>query len=122
MPAMALSEAAVHLRPEDNVVVAARTIPEGTDLAFEGERVRARRVVKLGHKMAVRPIKKGEAVRKYGQVIGFAGEDIAPGDLFHVHNVRAALFERAYAFCQDRPEPPAPAEPRFFEGYDRGSE
>jgi altronate hydrolase len=122
MPAVPLSELAVHLRPEDNVVIASRPIAEGSDLEFLGDRLRASRHIKLGHKMAIRLIKKGDAVYKYGQVIGFAGEDIRPGDHVHVHNVRADLFDRDYAFCRDCPPPPKATEQRTFEGYDRGAE
>ena len=43
-----------------------------------------------------------------------------PGDHVHVHNVSADAFERDYAFCRDCPPPPAPAEPRYWMGYDRG--
>src|SRR3954469_6724795 len=122
MPAVALSKVAVHLRPEDNVAVAACPIPEGTELEFLGDRFTSAKRINLGHKMAVRPIKKGEAVTKYGQVIGFAGEDVKPGTHMHVHNVRADLFERDYAFCQDCPPAPTMTEQRFFDGYDRGPE
>jgi altronate hydrolase len=122
MSAVALSKLAVHLRPEDNVAVAASVIPEGTELEFLGDRFTSAKRINLGHKIAVRPIKKGEAVTKYGQVIGFAGEDVRPGAHMHVHNVRADLFERDYAFCQDCPPAPAMTEPRFFDGYDRGPE
>ena len=76
----------------------------------------------MGHKFAVRPIKEGDAVHKYGQIIGFAGRDIAPGEHVHVHNVTAGAFERDYAFCRDCPPPlPPPAEHRTFMGYDRGA-
>ena len=40
-----------------------------------------------GHKYAIRPIKKGENVIKYGNPIGHATEDIAVGDHVHTHNV-----------------------------------
>jgi altronate hydrolase len=59
-------------------------------------------------------------VLKYGQIIGFASQDIAPGDLIHEHNLSAGAFDRDYAFCRDCPPPPAPAEPRYWQGYDRG--
>jgi altronate hydrolase len=75
--------------------------------------------VGIGHKLALRDIRKGEAIYKYGQIIGFAGEGILAGSHVHVHNVRADVFERDYAFCRDCPPPPAPAEPRTFQGYDR---
>jgi altronate hydrolase len=122
MPAIDLAKFAVHLRPSDNVAVAACSIPDGTELAFQGEHFLTKGRINLGHKVAIRPIKKGDAVLKYGQVIGFAGDDAAPGTHMHVHNIRADLFERDYAFCQDCPPPPAPAEPRYFDGYDRGPE
>src|SRR4051794_28133968 len=122
MSAVALSQVAVHLRPDDNVAVAARAIPAGMELEFHGLRLPVAGRVGLGHKLALRAIKKGQPITKYGQIIGFAKEDIAPGEHVHVHNVAAELFERDYAFCRDRPEPPAAAEPRYFMGYDRGPE
>jgi altronate hydrolase len=85
-----------------------------------GEAVAVADRVGLGHKVALRPIRKGEAVRKYGQVIGFAREDIPAGAHVHVHNVSADAFARDYAFCRDRPPPPPKPEPRYWMGYDRG--
>src|SRR5438445_3824314 len=120
MPAIALAHVAVHLLPEDNVAVAARNLDAGLEVHSNGARVTLKKRVGLGHKVALVPIKKGEAVYKYGHIIGFAGQDIAPGDHVHVHNVAADAFERDYAFCRDCPPPPAPAEPRFWMGYDRG--
>jgi altronate hydrolase len=120
MPAVPLSQVAVHLRPEDNVAVAARNLPADLEVAVNGNTLRLTRRVGLGHKLALCAIRKGEAIYKYGQIIGFAGEDIPAGGHVHVHNVSAAPFERDYAFCRDCPPPPAPAEPRFFQGYDRG--
>src|SRR4051794_23801941 len=118
MPALALSQVAVHLRPEDNIVVAARHLLPGTEFDFQGERITLPKRVGMGHKVAVRPIAKGQAVSKYGQIIGFPKEDIKPGAHAHVHNVPAAAFERDYAFCRDCPSPPAaPAEVRHFMGY-----
>ncbi|MBX9678623.1 MAG: altronate dehydratase family protein [Gemmataceae bacterium] len=120
MSVSSLSQFAVHLRPQDNVVIAARPVPADTKFEFRGEPVRVDKYIGLGHKIAVLPIKKGEAVYKYGQIIGFASTNITPGDQVHVHNVSATLFERDYAFAQDVPPTPQPAEPRFFMGYDRG--
>ncbi len=121
MPAVSLSQVAVHLRPEDNVAVAARPIPEGAEVRAGDTTLVVAGRVGMGHKLALRPIRAGEAVLKYGQVIGFAARDIPAGAHVHVHNVSAAAFERDYAFCRDRPPPPAPpAEQRRFQGYDRG--
>jgi altronate hydrolase len=120
MPAAALSQVAIHLRPEDNVAVAARPLAPGTELRIDGHAVMLPSRVGMGHKVALRPIKKGEAVYKYGQIIGFASADIAAGEHVHVHNLAADDFERDYAFCRDCPPPPPKAEPRCWMGYDRG--
>ena len=107
---------AVLLRGDDNVAVAARPIPTGFVLRLGGREVEAREPVALGHKIAVADIADGEPVRKYGQIIGFASRPIAAGSWVHVHNVKADLFERDYAFATERPPVPE-AEPRTFRGY-----
>lgn len=43
--------------------------------------------IKLGHKLAVRFIKNGENIIKYGASIGLATQDINQGRHVHVHNV-----------------------------------
>lgn len=120
MSAVPLSQFAVHLRPEDNVAVAARPMQAGLVVQSNGSTIEVAKRVGLGHKLALKAIKKGEAVCKYGQVIGFASRDIAPGDHVHVHNVSAETFERDYAFSSEVPPPPKRAEPRTWLGYDRG--
>ena len=119
---VALADVAVQLRPEDNIAVAARNLPGGMEVRTNGTRLTLSSRVGMGHKVALKPIKRGDAIFKYGQIIGFAREDIGPGSHVHVHNVAADHFERDYAFCRDCPPPPAPAAPRFFMGYDRGPE
>lgn len=121
--AVPLTEYAVHLRPQDNIAVCSRALPAGSELRFDGVTFRVASAVKMGHKVAVRPIREGEAVLKYGQVIGFADRDIAPGEHVHVHNVRLGAVQRDYAFASEVPAPlPPPAEWRNFLGYDRGPE
>jgi len=45
------------------------------------------KAIPSGHKIAVKQIRKGDQVLKYGQVIGNASQDIGLGDHVHVHNV-----------------------------------
>lgn len=121
MPAVPLKSVAVHLRPNDNIAVAAKSIAPGTEVQIDGRTVLVPGVVRMGHKFAVMPIKEGDAVLKYGQIIGFANRDIALGEHVHVHNVMLGKFERDYAYCTETPAPlPPPAEYRTFMGYDRG--
>lgn len=44
----------------------------------------------VGHKVAVRPVAKGDPVHKYGHVIGYATQSVAPGDHVHSHNLKFA--------------------------------
>jgi altronate hydrolase len=120
MSAVSLSEVAVHLCPQDNVAVVTKPIQSGAVLDHHGVKLTVSSRIGMGHKLALRPIKKGEAVHKYGQIIGFASKEIEPGDWVHVHNVGADAFERDYAFCRDCPPRPVATETRYFMGYDRG--
>ena len=45
--------------------------------------------VPFAHKIAIRPISKGEQVMKYGYSIGTATEDIKPGQHVHIHNTES---------------------------------
>ena len=109
----------VRLSPADNVVVARKDIAPGTEVPEEELVCGAQ--VPAGHKIATQPIRAGEPVLKYGQIIGFATQDIGIGDHVHVHNVGLHDFERDYAFCQDaRPTGHVPAHERAsFMGYRR---
>ena len=118
-----LSTVAIHLRPIDNIAVATRMIPANSELEIEGQAVSIPSTVDMGHKVAVRPIAKGEPVLKFGQIIGFASQDVPVGGHVHVHNCKADNFERDYAYAEDVPPPlPAPKEYRTFMGFDRGAD
>jgi altronate hydrolase len=111
----------VRLHPADNVVLARVEILPGTGIPGEGVATRDR--IPAGHKIAVRAIPEGEAVRRYNQVIGFATETIEPGSHVHVQNVGLHGFERDYAFGKDaHPTDYVPeAERATFQGYVRAN-
>lgn len=71
--------------------------------------------IPAGHKFALRDIKQGETVIKYGQIIGRATCDIKTGDWVHTHNVKSHLdenFEYSYN--------PEIVEPQIKEGFFKG--
>ena len=76
---------ALRLNPADNVVVAMRQLEPGEPVA--GEAVAAAEAIPSGTRSPTRPIRAGEIVRKYGQVIGAATADIAPGGHVHTQNL-----------------------------------
>ena len=106
----------IRLHPNDNVVVARIDILPGTPVE---NGIAAAALIPAGHKMLTRAVKKGEALRKYNQIIGFATEDIAPGAHIHIHNCTMGDFERDYAFCVDARPTEFISTPRMFDGYRR---
>ncbi|NMC19650.1 MAG: UxaA family hydrolase, partial [Thermogutta sp.] len=67
-------------------------IAKGTTLKLDRVRLTAASNLRMGHKVAVRPIAEGEAVVKYGHPIGVATVNIEPGQWVHVHNMRSAYI------------------------------
>jgi len=84
----------VRLHKDDNVVIAVVSLPTGTEI--EGEGVRVERAVPSGHKVATTAIPAGQPVRKFGQIIGYATEAIAPGQHVHVHNCAMGEHDQDY--------------------------
>ncbi len=112
---------ALRLRDTDDVAVIKRSVKAGTELLSDSLCMTTTRDIPAGHKMAIQPIPDGAPVKKYGQVIGFAKGDIAPGDHVHTHNLVVKDFARDYAFCADaRPVDSYPAEKvPSFRGFAR---
>jgi len=71
----------------DNVAVALRALDAGETLAAGNVSVTVRAPIPAGHKLALREIAAGDAILKYGQVMGRATARIGAGEHVHVHNV-----------------------------------
>ena len=108
---------AIRLHSRDDVVIARSQLVGGTVLPGEGVTVSG--LIPPGHKVAVRAIAEGEAVRRYGQIIGFASRPIAAGEHVHTHNVAMGEFARDYAFCADTKATSMAATPATFNGIVR---
>lgn len=68
-------------------------------------RLAATDTVPAGHKFALRDIKKGEFVIKYGEVIGRASTDIKKDEWVHTHNLKSHLDENfEYEYKPNYPE------------------
>ncbi len=81
----------IKINQEDNVAVALRPIAKGETLTAGDVSVTVLEEIPQGHKVALKPVKAGEEVIKYGFRIGFAKEDIEAGGWVHVHNLKTAL-------------------------------
>src|SRR5690349_24888456 len=78
---------AIRLHQDDNIAVARVPLSPGQTLDVEGISVTVRDSVPAGHKVALRNIAAGNAILRYGQVIGRASTNIEAGQHVHVHNV-----------------------------------
>lgn len=105
----------VHER--DNVIVALSPLEAGTVV----DTVTTLDPIQPGHKIAVRPIAKGEHVIKYGYSIGIATRDIQPGNFVHSHNLTSGLDANLeYEWNRDTSSNrPAARQPATFDGYRR---
>ena len=114
------SSSALHMvETSDDVGVALRDLELGETVYG----IIVRTPVARGHKLAVRAIAQGAAVRKYGWPIGVAKTDIAPGEHVHTHNLATALSgEETYRFVASGADSSAKDRPnRSFQGYLRAN-
>jgi altronate hydrolase len=120
MDVIANAPRTLRLHGEDNVLVAIDAAQAGDRLS--GGLVAAGKVPR-GHKLASRAIAAGEAIVKFGQIIGFAAIAIECGTWVHEHNVVVSDFARDYAFGVDARQPRAEIAdaPATFEGFRRAS-
>jgi altronate dehydratase len=81
-PALAISD-------RDNVATALEPLEAGRVLDIAGARITAAAAIPRGHKIALRRIRAGEPVIKYGSPIGTATAGIEPGMHVHTHNVES---------------------------------
>lgn len=125
-----LTDKAIVLREEDDVAIAKEKLAAGTVLRLNGAAIQLRQDVPPGHKIALRSLQQDAPVRRYGQVIGFATDDIKPGDWVHSHNLGMGKangthaqggLKVEYEFCTEvKPVDYVPAEQmRTFMGFRR---
>lgn len=81
----------LRLHPTDNVAIALRDISKGEAVSFGSGTVVADESVSVGHKMALKDLRDGELVMKYGSPIGHATSDVKQGAWMHSHNIKTNL-------------------------------
>ena len=86
-----MSVNALVLNSSDTVATAVESLDSGEKNNMAAENVEfsvtLRESIPLGHKFALRDIKRGDQIIKYGEIIGMATMAIRKGDHVHVHNV-----------------------------------
>ncbi|MCI8518492.1 MAG: altronate dehydratase [Hungatella sp.] len=109
----------IKINQEDNVAVALRPIAKGETLGIGDMEVTTLEEIPQGHKVALKSVKAGEEVVKYGFRIGFAKEDIETGQWVHVHNLKTGLGDLLTYHYEPACPPTASGEHRTFQGFRR---
>ena len=106
------------INPIDNVAVCLRPHTKGE--VVEG--VTLLEDIPQAHKVALKEIKKGNDIIKYGNPIGHATSDIVPGMWVHTHNVATNLDDViSYEYKPNYPEVLGYKSDRTVEVYERSS-
>lgn len=113
------------LHPKDNIgLLVSSNSKQGQIIEVSKKRVKLKKAIPQGHKVAIRKIKYKEPIVKFGQVIGISKKDILPGEHVHIHNIefsRGVQFSGKYStprranFYKSRKSLPA-----SFKGFLRG--
>jgi (2R)-sulfolactate sulfo-lyase subunit alpha len=81
--------------PRDNVgVIVVEGLASGTDIlgviteTDKTLKLKAKSAIPIGHKVALKALKKGETIIKYGEDIGRMVADAGVGEHVHVHNLK----------------------------------
>jgi altronate dehydratase small subunit len=105
---------AFQVHASDNVATLLSDAAKGSHVAVVGAakkfKLTAREKIAMGHKIALGPIVQGEAVIKFGVLIGIATRRIEPGEWVHLHNCRSQLDERSGTFDLQTGAPPRRSE------------
>lgn len=105
----------------DSVAVALVALKAETAVDVDGQQVMLATDVPAGHKFALKDIRTGEPVVKYGFPIGQAKCDISVGEHVHVHNLKTLLSsELSYEHHPDVKELEAKKTATFM-GYPRAN-
>lgn len=79
--------------PKDNCATSLADLDEGAEILVNESELKLLNKIPLGHKFALKDIKKEEKIIKYGEIIGKAIKDISKGEWIHTHNITSAYME-----------------------------
>ena len=110
----------IKINPADNVAVAIHDVEAGSCFDIDGVQVVPQALIPAGHKVALRDMKEGEDVIKYGFPIGHLLKDIPQGGLID-HSVLKTNLEGLleYSYQPDLTEIGPAAQQATFNGYRR---
>ncbi len=112
-------QAFIKIHPEDNVAVALKDLSKAETLNVAGSTVTLTEDIPRGHKFALRDLKEGENVIKYGNPIGHVTGAVSCGSWIHTHNLKTGLGEVLSYTYEPVHASLAPTEDVTFMGFRR---
>ncbi len=111
----------LRIHPDDNVWVALRDIPAGSEVEYQGHHLTVAEPIPVKHKLAVRSLATGEPVIMYGVLVGRATRPIPEGGCIRTDNVVHAASDYSGRTGTYQWSPPAADrwKDRTFAGYHR---
>ena len=96
-----VEKTAIQIRDTDDVATATCDLSVSDVITItglrSGDQITALERIPAGHKIALRDIPAQREIRKYGEIIGVATQDIKTGEWVHVHNcfgIKARRFAK----------------------------
>jgi hypothetical protein len=100
---------AIRISGGDNVATLLDACAAGEEVIVQGDaqviRLAAGEPIAEGHKVALVRIPRGEAVIKFGTVIGTASRRIAPGGWVHLQNLASGYDQRSQTLSTESGAP-----------------
>jgi altronate hydrolase len=113
----------IRINANDNVAIALKDLEKDKIYEMSGRKIKINTNIQKAHKVAIKSLKKDEAIIKYGQPIGHALCDIEIGDHVHLHNLQTNLdglmeykYNKDHKLCEKFKNN---NEEVYFEGYVR---
>ncbi|KJS84469.1 MAG: altronate hydrolase [Peptococcaceae bacterium BICA1-8] len=117
---MGNKEKFILINEEDSVVVATQELKKGEIINLLDKSIILTENIALGHKIAIKELKKGEEIIKYGYSFGLATQEIKLGNWVHSHNVMSIHGSNSYHYNPTFSSNLAKIEEKFFfNGYSR---
>ncbi|GAA3615315.1 UxaA family hydrolase [Flavivirga amylovorans] len=94
-----MKQALIKIHNDDNVATALEKLSIGLVSFRDTEKkivqVDVIETINAGHKIALKDLKQGEPIVKYGVIIGYASIPIGLGTWIHLHNLESKFDERS---------------------------
>ncbi len=117
LPAATEQNSIIVLHRDDNVAIARVPLARGQQIQVQSGMIVAESSIAAGHKVATSDIPSGHPVKRYGEVIGLARNDIKAGEHVHEHNL--AFHDVAPSFLPASHRATVRTSTRSFQGFIR---